>query len=84
MYVESHPYKMEYNSQKYVDQSEIFDNFMQTKFSSFKRYGLDGSESFLVAAYALFFRSAFNKIEEIVIGMPHRGKRKVSCFYRNC
>lgn len=59
-------------------QSELFDEFMQLKFGSFKRYGLDGSEVFLVAVQSCLARAGYHSVDDVVIGMPHRGERSTA------
>ncbi|XXQ36698.1 Transketolase-like pyrimidine-binding domain-containing protein [Plasmodiophora brassicae] len=58
-------------------QSELFDEFMQLKFGSFKRYGLDGSEVFLVAVQSCLARAGYHSVDDVVIGMPHRGRNNL-------
>jgi len=59
-------------------QSEVFDHFMTIKFGQFKRYGLEGAESFIAFMEQLIITSTSNnnnsKVTDIVIGMPHRGR----------
>ena len=43
---------------KLLAESEVFDQFLQLKFPSLKRYGLEGGESMLPALDALFASSA--------------------------
>ena len=47
---------------------------MHKKFQTFKRYSGEGVESLLVALNTLFSKAAESDIEDIVIGMPHRGR----------
>ncbi|KAI0719660.1 dehydrogenase E1 and transketolase domain-containing protein 1 [Fomitopsis betulina] len=54
--------------------SEVFDQFLQLKFPNLKRYGLEGGESMLPALDALFASAAWAGVENIVLGMPHRGR----------
>ncbi|GAM18617.1 hypothetical protein SAMD00019534_017920 [Acytostelium subglobosum LB1] len=54
--------------------SEVFDHFMQKKFPTTKRYGLEGNESMMVACDAVFSQCAKEGVDNIVIGMPHRGR----------
>ncbi|KRT81083.1 hypothetical protein AMK59_6326 [Oryctes borbonicus] len=54
--------------------SQAFDHFMASKFVSVKRYGGEGAES-MMAFFREFFRlCAMSELEQIVIGMPHRGR----------
>ncbi|KAI9261175.1 oxoglutarate dehydrogenase, E1 component [Sporodiniella umbellata] len=59
--------------------SEVFDHFLAKKFPNVKRYGLEGAESMTVALDRLFQLSANNGIQDIVIGMPHRGRLNLLC-----
>jgi probable 2-oxoglutarate dehydrogenase E1 component DHKTD1 len=54
--------------------SEVLDRFLQVKFPNLKRYGLEGGESMIPALNALFEISAKAGVEQIVMGMPHRGR----------
>lgn len=55
--------------------AEVFEHFLAKKFPSFKRYSGEGSESLMPALDRLFQLSAESEgIDEIVIGMPHRGR----------
>jgi len=55
-------------------QSEFFDQFMGKKFTSFKRYGLEGAESALVALEEMLVQANRSGYEKVVLGMPHRGR----------
>lgn len=55
-------------------QCEAFDKFMTVKFASFKRYGAEGAESMLPAMEALFVAASRHGIDNVVLGMPHRGR----------
>ncbi|CAO3643394.1 unnamed protein product [Mucor fragilis] len=62
-----------------LSKSEVFDQFLGKKFPNLKRYGLEGAESMMVALDRLFELSARNNIQDIVIGMPHRGRLNLLC-----
>lgn len=64
---------------KILAKSEVFDHFLAKKFPNVKRYGLEGAESMMVALDRLFELSATNGIQDIVIGMPHRGRLNLLC-----
>ncbi|CAO3659061.1 unnamed protein product [Rhizopus stolonifer] len=64
---------------KILAKSEVFDQFLAKKFPNVKRYGLEGAESMMVALDRLFELSATNGIQDIVIGMPHRGRLNLLC-----
>ena len=57
--------------------SETFDHFMTMKFASFKRYGLEGAESVMAGLESLFIEASNSGIDDIVIGMPHRGRLNI-------
>jgi 2-oxoglutarate dehydrogenase E1 component len=57
--------------------AEGFERFLNTKFPGTKRFGLDGGESTVPAMEAIIRRSVELGVDEIVIGMPHRGRLNV-------
>jgi 2-oxoglutarate dehydrogenase E1 component len=57
--------------------AETFERFLDRKFTGTKRFGLDGAESAIVALEKILARSAALGVEEIIIGMPHRGRLNV-------
>ncbi|XP_061630414.1 2-oxoadipate dehydrogenase complex component E1 isoform X1 [Phyllopteryx taeniolatus] len=59
---------------KLMLESQEFDHFLATKFSTVKRYGGEGAESMMGFFHELFRRSAQGGVDDIVIGMPHRGR----------
>ncbi|ODQ68368.1 2-oxoglutarate dehydrogenase E1 component mitochondrial precursor [Nadsonia fulvescens var. elongata DSM 6958] len=54
--------------------STSFESFLSTKFPNDKRFGLEGVESMVPGMKALIDRSVDQGIEDIIIGMPHRGR----------
>jgi len=58
-------------------EAEGFENFLQIKHTGTKRFGLDGGESMIPAVEQILKRGSQLGIEEIVIGMPHRGRLNV-------
>ncbi|XP_019737357.1 2-oxoadipate dehydrogenase complex component E1 [Hippocampus comes] len=59
---------------KLMLESQEFDRFLATKFSTVKRYGGEGAESMMGFFHELFQRSARAGVTDVVIGMPHRGR----------
>jgi 2-oxoglutarate dehydrogenase E1 component len=57
--------------------AEGFERFLNVKYPGTKRFGLDGGESAVPALEALIRRSAELGVDEIVLGMPHRGRLNV-------
>ena len=54
--------------------SEMFDDFLQKRRRSTKRYGLEGCESMIPSIDHIFRAAAGSGVEHVVIGMPHRGR----------
>ena len=59
--------------------SQLFEQFLQTKFPTAKRFGLEGCESLIPGLKHLIDSSAVNGVDSIVMGMPHRGRLNVLC-----
>jgi len=57
--------------------SEMFENFLSTKYTAAKRFGLEGGETLIPGMKAMIDRSAELGTETVVIGMPHRGRLNV-------
>src|SRR6202023_338041 len=51
--------------------------FCDVKFTGTKRFGLDGAESLIPALEQIIKRGGNLGVKEIVVGMPHRGRRHV-------
>jgi 2-oxoglutarate dehydrogenase E1 component len=54
--------------------AEMFEKFLHTKFVGQKRFSLEGAETLIVMLDGLVEEAAEQGAEEIVIGMPHRGR----------
>ncbi len=54
-----------------------FEQFLATKYVSQKRFGLEGGETTIAALDAIINKGAEDKVEEVVIGMAHRGRLNV-------
>jgi 2-oxoglutarate dehydrogenase E1 component len=57
--------------------AETFELFLDKKFTGTKRFGLEGGESTIPAMKAIIRRGAETGIDEVVIGMAHRGRLNV-------
>jgi 2-oxoglutarate dehydrogenase E1 component len=57
--------------------SEGLERYLHTKFVGQKRFSLEGSESFIVSMDELVQRAGAKGVQEIVIGMAHRGRLNV-------
>jgi probable 2-oxoglutarate dehydrogenase E1 component DHKTD1 len=62
---------------KHLTESQTFDNFMAKKFSTVKRYGAEGAESMIAFFDEALATCGASGIEEVVIGMAHRGRLNV-------
>jgi len=58
-------------------EAEGFEQFLHIKHTGTKRFGLDGGESLIPALEQILKRGGQLGIEEVVIGMPHRGRLNV-------
>jgi 2-oxoglutarate dehydrogenase E1 component len=58
-------------------EAEIFERFLDIKYTGTKRFGLDGAESMVPALEQIIKRGGQLGLEEIVVGMPHRGRLNV-------
>ncbi|AKK05565.1 2-oxoglutarate dehydrogenase E1 component [Corynebacterium mustelae] len=67
--------------QKYIMQqlnaAEAFENFLQTKYVGQKRFSLEGAESLIPLMDSAIDTAAGQGLDEVVIGMPHRGRLNV-------
>jgi len=57
--------------------AETFEVFLHTKFVGHKRFSLEGAEALIPLLDTLIEHGATQGIEEVVIGMPHRGRLNV-------
>lgn len=54
-----------------------FEEFLDLRFKGQKRFGLEGGETMIPAIDAMINKGAEDKVEEVVIGMAHRGRLNV-------
>ena len=68
-----------------LNQAVVFENFLHTKFVGQKRFSLEGGESIIPALDALVEYGAELGVEEVVVGMAHRGRLNVlaNIFQKN-
>jgi 2-oxoglutarate decarboxylase len=57
--------------------AEAFETFLQTKYVGQKRFSLEGGETVIALLDAVLAAAASNGLDEVVIGMPHRGRLNV-------
>ena len=69
------------SQQKYIlsklNAAEAFESFLQTKYVGQKRFSLEGAEAVIPMMDAVIDQSAEHALDEVVIGMPHRGRLNV-------
>ena len=57
--------------------AQLFENFCGSKFSTTRRFGLDGCETLIVGMKTITKRAVAAGLNSIVIGMAHRGRLNV-------
>jgi 2-oxoglutarate dehydrogenase E1 component len=60
-----------------LNQGVIFEKFLHTKYIGQKRFSLEGGESTIAALDAIINTAADKGVQEVVIGMAHRGRLNV-------
>ncbi|WP_425244601.1 multifunctional oxoglutarate decarboxylase/oxoglutarate dehydrogenase thiamine pyrophosphate-binding subunit/dihydrolipoyllysine-residue succinyltransferase subunit [Streptomyces citrinus] len=60
-----------------LNAAEAFETFLQTKFVGQKRFSLEGGESVVPLLDAVIDSAAEARLDEVVIGMAHRGRLNV-------
>lgn len=60
-----------------LNQGVMFEKFLHTKYIGQKRFSLEGGETTIAALDAIINTAAQNNVEEVVIGMAHRGRLNV-------
>jgi len=58
-------------------EAEVFETFLQTKYVGQTRFSLEGAESVMVLLAELCEKAADSALDEVCIGMPHRGRLNV-------
>jgi 2-oxoglutarate dehydrogenase E1 component len=62
-----------------VHKAELFEKFLHTKYVGQKRFSLEGGETIIAALDAVIDHCPGAGVEEIVMGMAHRGRLNVLC-----
>ena len=60
-----------------LNAAEAFETFLQTKYVGQKRFSLEGGESVIPLLDAVIDAAAESRLDEVVIGMAHRGRLNV-------
>ena len=83
--IEEHAHKKDFNLSidkkkrilEKLNGAVIFEKFLHTKYVGQKRFSLEGGESAIPALDAIINKAAESNVEEVVIGMAHRGRLNV-------
>ncbi|MHB1087784.1 MAG: multifunctional oxoglutarate decarboxylase/oxoglutarate dehydrogenase thiamine pyrophosphate-binding subunit/dihydrolipoyllysine-residue succinyltransferase subunit [Acidimicrobiales bacterium] len=60
-----------------LNEAEVFERFLHSRYVGQKRFGLEGGESTIVALQTILDEAADQGVREAVIGMAHRGRLNV-------
>ena len=60
-----------------LNEGVMFEKFLHTKYIGQKRFSLEGGETTIAALDAMITTAADNNVQEVVIGMAHRGRLNV-------
>ena len=60
-----------------LNEGVMFEKFLHTKYIGQKRFSLEGGETTIAALDAIINTAAQNEVQEVVIGMAHRGRLNV-------
>jgi 2-oxoglutarate dehydrogenase E1 component len=60
-----------------LNEAVVFENFLHTKYIGQKRFSLEGGETTIPALDSIINNAADMGVEEVVIGMAHRGRLNV-------
>ena len=60
-----------------LNEAVMFEKFLHTKYTGQKRFSLEGGETTIPALDAIINTASDNGVEEIVLGMAHRGRLNV-------
>ncbi len=58
-------------------EAEGYEKFLHVKYTGTKRFGLDGGEALIPAMEAIIKVGGAHGVQDIVIGMPHRGRLNI-------
>ncbi|EQC46070.1 2-oxoglutarate dehydrogenase E1 component [Bacteriovorax sp. Seq25_V] len=60
-----------------LNEANVFENFLQTKYTGQKRFSLEGGESTIPALDSIINEGAEHGAKEFIIGMAHRGRLNI-------
>ena len=68
---------------QWLIQAEEFEQFFHKKYVAQKRFGLEGGESAIVALESMLLKAAGMGVEQLIMGMAHRGRLNVLANFLN-
>lgn len=74
---ETHTLQQQKRILEKLNEGVIFEKFLHTKYIGQKRFSLEGGESAIPALDTIINRAASSGVQEVVIGMAHRGRLNV-------
>lgn len=77
MFHQSLPREKQLRILRKLTDAEVFETFLHTKYLGAKRFSLEGSESLIPLLDEALERAGEHGVEEVVIGMAHRGRLNV-------
>ena len=60
-----------------LNEGVMFEKFLHTKYIGQKRFSLEGGETTIAALDAIIDTASLNNVQEVVIGMAHRGRLNI-------
>ena len=72
-----HPLEKKKRILEKLNESAVYEKFLGTKYIGQKRFSLEGGESTIPALDAMFNVAANHGVQEVVIGMAHRGRLNI-------
>ncbi len=72
-----HPVEKKKRILRKINGAVVFEKFLHTKYIGQKRFSLEGGESTIAALDAIINKGAADSVQEVVIGMAHRGRLNV-------
>ena len=74
----ANPYGLSLEDKKHIlkrlTDAVTFEDFLKVKYGATKRFGLEGGEAAIVSLDTIIDRAAERDVEEVIIGMAHRGR----------
>jgi len=72
-----YPAERKFETLDLLTDAELFETFIQSRYPGHKRFSLEGAESLIPALHAIVELAPDLGADELVLGMPHRGRLNV-------